>query len=79
MKAFSQDLRERIIQVIQQNEDLRWRWLHRLYVRTERLIRRPKISAAISKVAEALLDRPTLDQDGLYLLLADLRGRGMRR
>lgn len=41
------------------------RWFNRLVVRTERLVLRPEVQAAITRFVEALLDSPTLEGDEL--------------
>jgi hypothetical protein len=51
------------------DEGRRWRRLLSLAQQTETMLRRPKVAAAVERVAEALLDRGTVEGDALLALL----------
>jgi hypothetical protein len=53
----------------ERDEDKRQRWMHALAERTAELVAKPEVAAAIEKLAESLLDTPTLEGDRLECLL----------
>lgn len=63
----------RLLQYFESDELRCWQWLVRLADRTDTIVRRPHIAAAISSVAEALLDKGTLEGHELVAVLKPVR------
>jgi hypothetical protein len=63
----------------ERNEDKRWRWMFDLAERTIELVKRPQVTVIIEKLAESLLNTPTIEGDRLERILMPVFGLATAR